>query len=107
MNEPEFDKYSASYEELLKDPLRDRFAASSDFFFTLASGILIRDYFARRGTDSKRLRYLDVGCGKGELVTLLARDFAHTAGCDPSSGMLDSATWHRGSPAAGSRENPV
>lgn len=37
------------------------------------------------------MNYLDVGCGKGELLSLLGRDFAYAAGCDPSSGMLESA----------------
>jgi len=87
MRRPEFDNYAPSYEELLQDPIRDGFAGSSDFFHTRKRD-LIRDYFRRNGVDSRQLRYLDVGCGKGELLSLLAADFNHAAGCDPSSGML-------------------
>jgi SAM-dependent methyltransferase len=90
MNPPEFDKYAAVYEDVLKDPIRDRFAGSSDFFQTRKRD-LIRDYFSNSGIDTKLLRYLDVGCGKGELISLLARDFAQVAGCDTSSGMLRAA----------------
>jgi SAM-dependent methyltransferase len=89
MSQPEFDNYSDSYEELLRDPIRDRFAGSSAFFHTRKRD-LVRDYFRSSGRDTKRLRYLDVGCGKGELLSLLAGDFASAAGCDPSSGMLKS-----------------
>jgi hypothetical protein len=28
MNQPEFDRYSPSYEALLRDPIRDRFVAA-------------------------------------------------------------------------------
>jgi SAM-dependent methyltransferase len=89
MSKPEFDEYSASYEDLLKDPIRDGFAGNS-LFFHVRKRDLVRDYFKRSGIDPKRLRYLDVGCGKGELLSLLAGDFAHAAGCDPSTGMLQS-----------------
>ena len=34
------------------------------------------------------LRYLDVGCGKGELLRLLQSDFKQAAGCDVSAGMM-------------------
>jgi SAM-dependent methyltransferase len=87
MSRPEFDNYAPSYEELLQDPIRDGFAGSSEFFHTRKRD-LIRDYFRRREVDTRKLRYLDVGCGKGELLSLLAADFNYVAGCDPSSGML-------------------
>ena len=87
MSRPEFDNYAPSYEELLKDPIRDGFAGSSEFFHVRKRD-LIRDYFRRGGANTRQLRYLDVGCGKGELMSLLAGDFAQVAGCDPSSGML-------------------
>lgn len=93
MQEPkltEFDRYSGSYEDLLKDPIRDSFAGSSAFFH-IRKRDLIRDYFQQQQRDTHQLRYLDVGCGKGELLSLLGRDFAYAAGCDPSSGMLESA----------------
>src|SRR5208283_1542693 len=91
MSRPEFDRYSASYEELLKDPIRDRFAGAGSEFFHTRKRDLIRDYFRSRGIDTHQLRYLDIGCGKGELTSLLREDFAHVAGCDPSPGMLGFA----------------
>ena len=87
-NKPEFDQFSESYDELLDDPIRDRFAPGGTEFFHLRKRDLIRDYFRRRRTDTRRLAYLDLGCGKGELISLLRDDFARVAGCDPSSGML-------------------
>ncbi len=91
MSKSEFDNYSAAYKELLKDPLRDGFAGSADFFHSRKRD-LIREYFRDCGVETNRLRYLDVGCGKGELASLLSRDFARVAGCDPSAGMLDSVS---------------
>lgn len=91
MSQPEFDQYSGNYEELLKDPIRDRFSASGTEFFFSRKRDLIRRYFAQRSVDTHRLRYLDLGCGKGELASSLRHDFAHTAGCDPSAGMLGFA----------------
>jgi SAM-dependent methyltransferase len=89
MQQPEFDSFSASYDSLLKDPLRDTFTGGSDFFYARKRD-LIREYFSRAGKDTSQLRYLDVGCGKGDLISMLAGDFAGVAGCDPSSAMLES-----------------
>ena len=79
MSEREFDKFSKSYEELLKDPVRDAFTVGRSDFFHVRKADLIRDYLRRRGLDAKRLSYLDVGCGKGELASLLATDFGRIA----------------------------
>ena len=89
---PEFDKLSGSYEDLLKDPIRDRFTGPRTGFFHLRKRDLILDYFRRRGVETHRLDYLDVGCGKGELLTLMHGDFARVSGCDPSQGMLDAGS---------------
>lgn len=86
MTEPRFDQLSSSYEELLRDPLRDRFAGPA--FFHRRKRDLIRRFFRRRRLSTAGLRYLDVGCGKGELLSLLQTDFEHVAGCDVSSGMV-------------------
>jgi SAM-dependent methyltransferase len=88
MSRPEFDRYSATYDELLHDPLRERFSGGGSEFFHLRKRDLIRDYFRSRRLDSQQLRNLDVGCGKGELLSLLRDDFAYVAGCDPSAEML-------------------
>lgn len=89
-DKPEFDHYSESYEQLLNDPIRDFFAPRGMEFFHLRKRDLIREYFRRRQTDTRKLAYLDLGCGKGELASLLASDFARVAGCDPSAGMLQA-----------------
>jgi ubiquinone/menaquinone biosynthesis C-methylase UbiE len=86
--EPEFDQFSDSYEQLLNDPFRDRFAPGGSEFFHLRKRDIIRDHFCRDRTDTRKLAYLDLGCGKGELAHLLRNDFGRVAGCDPSAGML-------------------
>jgi ubiquinone/menaquinone biosynthesis C-methylase UbiE len=91
MSQPEFDRFSGSYEELIKDPIRDRFMGPGPQFFHLRKRDLIREYFSARRIDTRKLRYLDVGCGKGELLSLLRDDFHQVAGCDPSPGMLSSS----------------
>ena len=87
-DEPEFDRHSQSYEQLLQDPIRDRFSPGGTVFFHARKRDLILDYFRRRHADTRKLAYLDLGCGKGELVSLLRSDFARVGGCDPSAGML-------------------
>jgi SAM-dependent methyltransferase len=91
VSQPEFDRFSGSYEELLKDPIRDRFTRSGQQFFHVRKRDLIRQHFSSLGVDTRALRYLDVGCGKGELLSLLREDFHEVAGCDPSPGMLSSS----------------
>jgi SAM-dependent methyltransferase len=83
-----FDHLSSSYEDLLRDPLRDRFTGQESLFFHRRKADLIRRFLCRRDISASSLRYLDVGCGKGELLSLLQRDFKHTAGCDVSSEMM-------------------
>ena len=90
MSQREFDRYSNSYAELLKDSLRDSFSGAQAEFFHLRKRDLIRHYFQRRRIDTRSMRYLDLGCGKGELLRLLQPFFGHVAGCDPSAGMLDA-----------------
>jgi len=86
----QFDHYATSYEDLLKDPLRDVFSGGRSDFFHLRKAILIRDYFRQRGVDTRRQCYLDLGCGKGNLLSLLREDFARVCGCDLSTDMLSS-----------------
>jgi ubiquinone/menaquinone biosynthesis C-methylase UbiE len=83
-----FDRLSSSYEELLRDPIRDRFAGQESMFFHRRKADLIRRFFQRRSTATSGLRYLDVGCGKGELLQLLQPAFQQAAGCDVSTGMM-------------------
>ena len=84
-----FDQLSSSYQELLRDPIRDRFTGPEAEFFHRRKRDLIRRFFRRRRLSTAGLRYLDVGCGKGELLGLLQADFEHVAGCDVSSAMID------------------
>jgi SAM-dependent methyltransferase len=89
-NRSRFDNLSASYDELLRDPIRDRFAGKNAEFFHLRKSILIRDYFQRRSIDTRTMSYLDVGCGKGQLLKLLEPYFSRVAGCDVSVEMMRS-----------------
>jgi len=91
MNNREFDEYSENYEALLRDPLRDRFSqGSGNLFFHLRKRDVIQRFWKDRHIDTHFLKYLDLGCGKGELLTLLAPSFQQVAGCDCSIGMIES-----------------
>jgi SAM-dependent methyltransferase len=83
----EFDAYARDYDLLLKDPIRDRFAGNSLFFHERKLRVLL-DYLARRAQVPGKLRWLDIGCGRGELLRLGAAHFAEAAGCDLSADML-------------------
>jgi SAM-dependent methyltransferase len=83
----EFDAYADAYAEQVKDPLRDRFAANARFFDT-RKFFLIRDFFRRRAQDTRALSWIDLGCGRGELLRLGQPYFGAVAGCDPSSRMI-------------------
>jgi SAM-dependent methyltransferase len=88
---PEFDLYADSYEALLEDPVRNRFAQGTRYFHQ-RKWILIQNLLQRAGLNSASLRWLDLGCGKGELLELAGSHFAWAGGCDPSAAMLDSCT---------------
>jgi SAM-dependent methyltransferase len=92
MTESRFDPLSSSYEELLRDPMRDRFTGQEPAFFHRRKADLIRQFFRHRSLATSELRYLDVGCGKGELLGLLQSDFKQTAGCDISAEMMRQVT---------------
>ncbi len=82
----EFDRYASDYEALLKDPLRDRFRKTGDFFHR-RKWMLIREFLETQRFLTASSEWLDVGCGKGELLALGRTSFAHAAGCDPSEQM--------------------
>jgi len=90
-NEPEFDRYASGYEELLRDPIRDRFAVSSDFFHQRKWDVL-NDFLRQHAVPVNKGCWLDVGCGKQELLRLGRHAFAEVAGCDPSDEMLRGCT---------------
>ena len=86
---PDFDRYAPSYAELLDDPIRSRFARDP-IHFHRRKWILIERLLKQRGVTPRTLKWLDVGCGRGELLELAGRNFAQAAGCDPSARMLPS-----------------
>ena len=86
---PEFDQYAASYAELLDDPIRNRFARDA-LHFHRRKWFLIERLLKSAGVAPVTLRWLDVGCGRGELLQLAGANFAQALGCDPSAGMLGS-----------------
>ena len=88
---PEFDQYASSYASLLDDPVRNRFAHDS-LHFHRRKWLLIQRLLKRFGMDMATQRWLDVGCGKGELLELAGSNFAEAIGCDPSAEMLSSSS---------------
>jgi SAM-dependent methyltransferase len=86
-NVPEFDDYARDYQELIRDPIRERFTSDARFFAERKIKVL-RDFYRKRGVDTKQVRWLDVGCGQGELLSIGHPYFAAAAGCDPSAEML-------------------
>jgi SAM-dependent methyltransferase len=83
----EFDRLAAEYDELLKDPIRDYFAPGSDFFVTRKLEVLLA-FLRRRAIDPSRSVWLDVGCGKGQLLRAGKPYFARVLGCDVSTEMM-------------------
>jgi len=92
MRPTRFDELSSAYDDLLRDPLRDRFTGQESTFFHRRKSELIRRFFRRRKIDTSGLRHLDVGCGHGELLGMLRPDFKHSAGCDVSADMMRRIT---------------
>jgi SAM-dependent methyltransferase len=86
---PAFDNYANDYAALIQDPIRDKFASGSQFFFKRKLEV-IGSFFERAGMHSEQLDWLDVGCGQGDLLRLGRNEFRSVAGCDPSQGMLKS-----------------
>lgn len=85
----EFDRYAHSYDELISDPLRDRFTRDP-LHFHRRKWFLIERLLKEASADPAGLHWLDVGCGQGELLNLAGSHFAEALGCDPSAAMLPS-----------------
>ena len=86
-NSAEFDRFAKDYSSLIEDPIRSKFAPGSTFFFS-RKWLLLQDFFARSGFDPHKSSWLDVGCGKGELLRLGKDAFSKIDGCDISANML-------------------
>lgn len=83
----EFDNYAQNYHDLLRDPLRDRFVENGEFYH-LRKWILIADFLQRRALSNGQLTWLDVGCGKAELLNYGRSHFSRVVGCDLSRQMV-------------------
>jgi SAM-dependent methyltransferase len=86
----EFDRYANNYDQLLRDSARDRFAQNGEFYHT-RKWILIADFFRRHSISCGKLSWLDVGCGKAELLRYGRGQFGRVVGCDPSAEMVRDA----------------
>ena len=84
---PEFDRYAKEYEELIQDPLKVRLSSDPQFFH-LRKWILLRRFYERRKIPTGELWWLDVGCGKGDLLNFGRGYFGSLSGCDLSPEML-------------------
>lgn len=82
-----FDQYAREYDELLRDPLRDRFAGGSEFFIRQKCRIVADRLPGRSG---RPLRVLDAGCGQGAAFGFFESD-VHVFGADISLPMLRGA----------------
>jgi SAM-dependent methyltransferase len=79
----EFDRYADSYEQLIADPIRDRFARSAEYFHRRKLEVL-HSHLSAAGKPAASLSWLDLGCGRGDLLRIAGRDFAQACGCDVS-----------------------
>jgi SAM-dependent methyltransferase len=83
----EFDRYAHRYSELLDDPIRNRFA-HDPLHFHRRKWLLIKELLKRFDVAAETQRWLDVGCGQGQLLELAGGNFREAIGCDPSAEML-------------------
>jgi SAM-dependent methyltransferase len=80
-----FDRFAGNYDELLQDPLRDRFAGGSAFFIAQKCRVVARRL--RRLNRTRPLRVLDAGCGQGVAFAFFGPDIK-VFGSDISHPML-------------------
>lgn len=67
---------------------------------------LLRDELRVRGLDSGSMAWLDVGCGRGDLLRVGGADFRVAVGCDPSRAMLAACDGLSVAPMPASGELP-
>lgn len=85
-----FDKFAGNYDDLLRDPLRDRFADGGDFFIQQKVRVVQRRLKRRARAAGRPLRVLDAGCGQGRAFAFFDRE-THVFGSDISQPMLREA----------------
>jgi len=90
----EFDQYAPAYADLLDDPVRKQFA-QDPLHFHRRKWLLLRDILASAGVDVSAQRWLDVGCGQGDLLRMAGPYFAQATGCDPSAAMISRSNLFR------------
>ena len=83
----EFDQFSDDYEDLLRDPIRDRFSATGQAFFHRRKVDVLLRFLRDQCLSPSGLSLLDVGCGQGDFLKLCVPHFQRLAGCDPSEKM--------------------
>lgn len=83
-----FDEVAGHYDDVLRDPLRERFGSHLDFFIQQKCRVVAErlDRFERRAT----LRVLDAGCGQGNAFQFFG-PHVRVFGCDVSTAMLRHA----------------
>jgi SAM-dependent methyltransferase len=86
----EFDRYASHYQELLQDPLRDRFLQGDADFFARRKWALLQEYMQRTGRRPEKLSWLDLGCGQGDLLRYGSGRFEKLRGCDVSQEMIEA-----------------
>src|SRR5262245_39629441 len=84
-----FDNYAGNYADLIKDPIREKFAGNSRFFFERKIQVISRCVH-QVGRRPETMGWLDVGCGQGDMLHVGKALFKSATGCDPSRGMLES-----------------
>jgi SAM-dependent methyltransferase len=80
---PEFDNYADRYDDLIADPLRDRFAKGAEYFYRRKLEVLL-SYLRACGKRPGKLHWLDLGCGRGDLLRMGKAEFARACGSDVS-----------------------
>lgn len=86
----EFDGYARNYNELLRDPVLDGFVQNREFYYWRKWALIV-EFLQRQALATSKLAWLDVGCGKGELLSYGRSRFARVVGCDPSQEMARGA----------------
>ena len=87
---PEFDQYAPAYTDLLDDPVRKQFA-QDPLHFHRRKWLLLQDMLGSAGVDVSAQRWLDVGCGQGDLLQMAGPYFSWATGCDPSAMMISQS----------------